>query len=193
MKLIVGLGNPGKKYEKTRHNAGFMAIDYYADNKKLEFKEKFGGIYCETMINNEKVLLVKPQSFMNLSGDVVRKYFDYYNLNVSDILIIYDDVNFDVGTFKIKRKGSSGGHNGINDIIRKLNTEDIYRVKIGTSKNNSLLFNYVTGNFSKTDLDIIMKLLPTISEVINDFPTLTIDELMLRYNKKGKDEGKVTQ
>ena len=123
MKLIVGLGNPGKQYEKTRHNLGFMVVDYYANKKELNFKSNMQGMYAELVNDGEKIILLKPQSYMNLSGDIVRKYCDYYNVKAEDILVIYDDVDFEVGTFKIKRNGSSGGHNGIKDIINKLGTE----------------------------------------------------------------------
>ena len=106
MKLIVGLGNPGKEYENTRHNCGFRAIDFYATKNNLNFKNKFNGEYCENRINNEKIILLKPQTFMNLSGDCVVKFVNYYNLKIEDILIIYDDVDFEVGKFKIKRRKS---------------------------------------------------------------------------------------
>ena len=185
MKLIVGLGNPGKRYEKTRHNLGFMAIDFYAEKNDLEFKDKMNGLYAETKINNEKIMLLKPQSFMNLSGDIVRKYYDYYNLNIEDILVIYDDVDFEAGIFRVKRGGSSAGHNGINDIISKIGTEDIYRLRIGTSKKDSNLKDYVLGRLSKKEIDKIKLLLPKISNVIDDFVNHNIDELMEKYNKKG--------
>lgn len=188
MKLIVGLGNPGKDYIKTRHNIGFIALDCYAEQYNLKFKNKYNGLYAETIINGEKTILLKPLSYMNLSGDVVRKYFDYYNLSENDILVIYDDVVFKTGTFKIKRGGSSAGHNGINDIINKIGTEKIARVRIGTSKTKTKLFDYVLGEFSKTDYERILNILPTINNIINDFPALGIDGLMAKYNKKDKNE-----
>ena len=110
MKLVVGLGNPGKQYEKTRHNCGFMAIDYYANKNDLKFKKKFNGLYAETLINGNKLILLKPQTYMNLSGFCVKKFVDFYNIDLNDILVIYDDKDFETGTFKIKRDGSSAGH-----------------------------------------------------------------------------------
>ena len=151
MKLVVGLGNPGKEYDKTRHNCGFRAIDFYAENNNLSFKSKFNGLYADLVVNNEKLLLVKPQTFMNLSGDCVIQFMKYYNLKIEDLLVIYDDTDFETGTFKIKRGGSSAGHNGIKDIINKLHTENICRVRVGISKNNISLADYVLGRFGKSN------------------------------------------
>ena len=130
MKLIVGLGNPDKKYENTRHNCGFRAIDFYAAKNSLTFKNKYNSLYSEQVINNEKVIFVKPQTYMNLSGEAVRQFVKFYNLDLKDLLVIYDDVDFEIGTFKIKRGGSSGGHNGMNNIIENLHTDTINRLCI---------------------------------------------------------------
>lgn len=188
MKLIVGLGNPGIKYKKTRHNIGFMIIDYYSKKNNLKLKEKFNGLYCETKINEEKVILLKPKSYMNNSGDVVKKYVDYYNIETKNILVFYDDITFEVGTFKIKKDGSSAGHNGINDIILKLATKDIQRVRIGAGKNNINLVNYVLGKIPKKDMCKINGIIPILSQIIDDFMVLNIEQLMQKYNKKEKNE-----
>jgi PTH1 family peptidyl-tRNA hydrolase len=182
MKLVVGLGNPGKEYDKTRHNCGFRAIDFYADKNNLSFKSKFNGLYCDLVVNNEKLLLLKPQTFMNLSGDCVIQFMKYFNLKNEDLLVIYDDSAFETGTFKIRRGGSSAGHNGIKDIINKLHTENIARVRIGISKNNIPLMDYVLGRFGKEDDEKVNAILSTIENVINDFTKLSIDELMQKYN-----------
>ena len=116
MILIVGLGNPGLRYENTRHNCGFMAIDYYAKKNNLIFKKKFNGEFAEQTINNEKIIFLKPQTFMNLSGECVIKYMNFYNIDLDNLYVIYDDIDFEIGTYKIKRDGSSGGHNGNNNI-----------------------------------------------------------------------------
>ena len=187
MKLIVGLGNPGKKYEKTRHNCGFMAIDCYAKENNLQFKEKFNGLYSEQLINNQKVIFLKPQTFMNSSGDCVSKFVNYYNIDIEDILIIYDDINFDVGTYKIRRKGSAGGHNGLNNIIQNLKTEDIKRIKIGISKNTIPLIDYVLQKFSEEDYNKINNILKDVNHIIDDFISHDIDYLMEKYNGM-KDE-----
>lgn len=184
MKLIVGLGNPGKQYERTRHNLGFMAIDYFASKKCLVFKSNMKGLYSETIIEGEKIILLKPQSYMNLSGDIVRKYYDFYNFKIEDVLIVYDDVDFELGTFKIKRNGSSAGHNGIKDIINKLGTEDISRIRIGASKNNSELADYVLKRLSKSDLNTINLLLPKISDAIEDIIVDGLDMAMEKFNKR---------
>ncbi len=182
MKLIVGLGNPGKKYEKTRHNSGFMAIDFYVDKEKLQYKEKFNGLYAETTINGEKIILLKPQTYMNLSGNCVRKYVDYFNFKLEDIYIIYDDINYNIGDFKIKRNGSAGGHNGFKSIIENLKTEDIKRIKIGIGKNNILLEDYVLKKFSSSDLKIINDVVSKVSNEIDNKEKLDIDSLMQKYN-----------
>ena len=188
MKLIVGLGNPGKKYEKNRHNCGFMAIDCYAQKNNLNFQKKFNGLYAETSINSEKIILLKPQTYMNSSGECVKQFVNYYDVKKEDIYIIYDDINYEVGSFKIKRNGSSGGHNGIKSIIENLKTEEIKRIKIGISSNKNVpLEVYVLKNFSKEDLLLIDKIVNTISDVIDDLTLLTIDELMQKYNGN-KDE-----
>ena len=182
MKLIVGLGNPGKEYENTRHNMGFMAIDFYAKKNNLEFKKKFNGLYAETTINNEKVVLLKPQTYMNLSGDCVIEFVNYFKIDIDDILILLDDKDFEVGTFKIKKKCSAGGHNGMKNIMSHLKIEDIKRVRLGISRNNIPLIDYVLQKFSKEDLEKINNMLPTISDIIDDFVKLDFDLLMTKYN-----------
>lgn len=182
MKLIVGLGNPGKDYKYTRHNMGFMAIDFYAQKNNLDFKKKFNGLYSELTINGEKVILLKPQTYMNLSGECVREFVNYFHIDLKDILIIHDDKDFDVGTFKIKKTGSSAGHNGIQNIINNLKTQDFNRLRLGISKNNIPLIDYVLQKFSKEDLDKIDKMLPTICDIIDDFIRMDFDSLMSKYN-----------
>lgn len=183
MKLVVGLGNPGKEYENTRHNCGFRAIDFYVEKNNLAMKKKFNGLYAEHVINNEKIILLKPQTFMNLSGNSVQAFANYYNIHIDDILVIYDDVDFEVGKFKIKRGGSSAGHNGIKDIINKLKTEQIQRIRVGISKNNIELMNYVLGKFSKEDNEKINSVVEEISNIIEDFSKYNIDTLMDKYNR----------
>ena len=131
MKLIVGLGNPGKEYENTRHNIGFMVIDNYLKNEK--FKTKFNGMYLKKVINNEEVIFLKPLSYMNLSGEVVKKYVNYFKINLSDLLIISDDLDMPCFKIKLKYKGSSGGHNGLKNIIQNINTEEFKSCLLYTS------------------------------------------------------------
>ena len=176
MKLIVGLGNVGKEYESTRHNVGFMVIDSYL--KDVSFKEKNQAMYFEQNYSGEKVIFIKPTTFMNNSGLAVRKFVDFYKINVSDILVIYDDMDFEVGTFKLKLSGSSGGHNGIKSIISNLGTENFKRVRIGISKPKGDTINYVLGKFSKSEMDEISKVTRRIADVIDDYISLDFDKLM---------------
>mgnify|MGYP004496069239 FL=1 len=180
MKLIVGLGNPGEEYQNTRHNAGFMAIDNYIDESN--FKKKDNYMIAEKVINAEKILFVKPLTYMNDSGQAVRKVVDYYKISLDDILIIYDDMDFNVGTIKIKASGSSGGHNGIKSIIRCLGTENFKRVRIGISKPEGDTINYVLGKFSKHDLNNLYYVFNTINRIIEDFVVLPFEKLMSKYN-----------
>ena len=184
MKMIVGLGNPGKEYEKTRHNAGFIIIDNYAENNNIpKFKKKFNGLYATFIHNNETCILLKPQSFMNLSGNVVKKYADFYRIEPENILVVHDDLDLPVGKIKIKFKGSDGGHNGIKNIISSLKTEIFPRFKIGIGKSENVPYiNYVIGNFSKEDLEIIKKICSFSSSVINDFLDYGIEKVMSKYN-----------
>ncbi len=182
MKLIVGLGNPGKEYEKTRHNIGFMAIDSYCSKKNLSFKKKFNGIYAKDVVNGEEIIFLKPQSFMNLSGDVINKYMNFFKITIDNILIIYDDVDFEIGILKLKPDGSSGGHNGIKNIINKLGTSNFKRIRIGISKHNENMVNYVLGKFSKDEMKKINEIIDTIIRIIEDYTKLSFENLMNKYN-----------
>ena len=165
MKLIVGLGNPGKEYVDTRHNIGFMCIDHYISYKNIteKWSKKFDGEYLLTSINGEKVLFLKPLTFMNLSGNSVRKIVDYYNIEIDDILIISDDLDLNTGNYKLKSKGSCGGHNGLRDIENKLNTNEYKRIKIGISNNKeSDTKDYVLGKISVEEKNIINTLFDEI-------------------------------
>lgn len=186
MKLIVGIGNPGKEYEHTRHNIGFDALDLYAKkNNLLQQKEKFNGLYYETTINGEKVILLKPQSYVNLSGIVVRKYVDYFKINIDDILVVVDDLDQDIGKYKIKSNSGSGGHNGLKNIEEHLNTKNYKRIKIGIANNKRIdTKDYVLGKFSKEERRIIDSNLEISTCVIDDFVKLDFNQLMTKYNTK---------
>ena len=180
MKLIVGLGNPGKEYENTRHNVGFMAIDNYLGN--VIYKEKMSSMYYEKIINNEKVIFIKPLTFMNESGIAVRKYIDYYKINIDDILVIYDDMDYQVGKYKIKMSGSSAGHNGIKSIISNLDTSDFKRIRIGISKPKDDIIDYVLGKFNLPELEEVNKVLNIVNNIIDDFFKMDFEKLMSKYN-----------
>ena len=184
MKMIVGLGNPGKEYELTRHNVGFMVVDSYAKAYHIDkFKEKFSGLYAKIYHNGEYFILLKPLSYMNLSGTVVKRFATFYKIKPEDILVVHDDLDLPVGKIKIKSKGSSGGHNGIKNIIENLNTELFPRLKIGISKNNNIdTIDYVIGKFNNTDIKVINKLIEITPSIIDDFLDNNIDKVMNKYN-----------
>ena len=181
MKLIVGLGNPGEEYTNTRHNIGFMILDSYLGNVK--WKSKNNALYFETTINSEKYIFIKPLTFMNLSGDAVIKYKNYYDVNIEDILVIQDDLDLPVGTIRLKENSSDGGHNGIKSIIQCLNYK---RLKIGISNNKNLdTKDYVLGKFSKSEIQELNEILNTCQDIIEDFGKVSFRELMSKYNKRG--------
>ena len=185
MKLIVGLGNPGKEYENTRHNIGFIFLDYFANKYNINIdKEKYNGLYAQTLINDSKVILLKPQSYMNLSGEVVKKFVDYFKINVEDILIINDDLDMTFGKIRLRPDGSSGGHNGLKNIALHLNTEQFKRLKIGISNDKTIdTKDYVLGKFSKDEKTIIDNMKENVSNILFDFINSDFDKLMCKYNK----------
>ena len=184
MKLIVGLGNPGVKYELTRHNAGFLMLDFYAQEKGIDIKKvKYKALIGEAIINGEKVIFAKPQTFMNLSGDSVLLIADYYGIDNEDIFVIYDDISLPMGKIRIRAKGSAGGHNGIKDLILKLDGDDFPRLKIGVSANGDKdLVDYVLGNFSKNDLKILNQVAKKTIDIIDDFVKHGVNHCMNSYN-----------
>ena len=186
MRLIVGLGNPGKEYENTRHNIGFNVINRYLEKNSLKLdNDKFNGLFTKTSINDEDVILLEPQTFMNLSGDSVRKVMDFYKINVDDILVIQDDLDMEVGKIKLKEKSSSGGHNGIKDIEQKLGTNNFKRLKVGISNDKTRdTKDYVLGKFSKEEKEILDKSYDICLNIIDDFFKMNFDLLMGKYNKR---------
>lgn len=188
MKLIVGLGNPGKKYENTRHNIGFIFLDHYCDAKGISIdKSKFNGLYGKTNLYGEDVIFLKPQSFMNLSGGVVFQFVNYFKIKISDILVINDDLDLFFGNFRLKQKGSSGGHNGLKDIEHYLQTDKYKRLKIGISNNKSIdTKDYVLGKFSKEEEKVLEKLKEIVNNILDDFLQEDFNVLMSKYNKKNE-------
>ena len=186
MKLIVGLGNPGKQYENTRHNIGFIFIDSFANSLGIQIsKEKYNGLYAEAIINGEKIILLKPLSYMNLSGEVIIKFVNFFKINIEDILIINDDLDMDFGRIRLKSNGSSGGHNGLKNIELHLGTQNFKRLKFGIAKNKLIdTKDYVLGNFNKEEKEIIENSKENINNILKDFIILTFENLMNKYNKK---------
>ena len=190
MYLIVGLGNPGKTYENTRHNVGFFFLDAYVKQKGFEsssWKEKNRGMYLETTIQNEKVIFLKPLSFMNLSGEVVETYQKYYGIQTEDILIVCDDLDLSLGTIKLKEKGSCGGHNGLRNIELHLRTQNYKRIKVGISNNKEMdTANYVLSKFSKEEQEIMTKLQPKMIEILDFYFEKPFSILMSQYSEKNR-------
>ena len=184
MKLIVGLGNPGREYDNTRHNVGFDIIDKYTSKNNIVInKNKFDGLYIDTIINGEKVIFLKPQKYMNLSGEVVKKYIDYFKIDIKDILIIQDDLDQEIGKIKLKENSSSGGHNGIKDIEKNLGTKNYKRLKIGISNNKNIdTKDYVLGHFTIEERKIIDNSIEICQNIIDDYLKLNFDRLMGKYN-----------
>lgn len=187
MKLIVGLGNPGKEYVNTRHNVGFSIIDAYANRHHLTIdKTKFNGRFVEFIYQGEKIILLKPLSYMNLSGEVVQKFVDYYKIPIENILIVHDDLDLSLGTYKLKANGSSGGHNGLKNIELHLATREYKRLKIGISNNKDIdTKDYVLGTFSMEEQKILASIQDTILNIIDDSITHSFSSLMNQYNRKG--------
>lgn len=189
MKLIVGLGNPGKEYENTRHNVGFSFVDSYLSYRKIiaSWSNKFDGLFLQTNIDGEKVLFLKPQTYMNLSGNSVRKIVDYFKIDMADILVVSDDLDLKVGNFKLKANGSCGGHNGLRDIENKLGSSNYKRLKIGISKNSNIdTKDYVLGSFSSEEKTIFVSLYKELFNVLDDYFELPFGDLMSKYNRKNR-------
>ncbi len=184
MKLIVGLGNPGKEYEKTRHNMGFMVMDEIAKKLNMEYnKSKFNGLYFDINLNGEKVIFLKPQKYMNLSGEVVRDYVNFFKINIEDILIIVDDLDMSLGKVRLKKKSSSGGHNGLKSIFFNINTNDIKRIKIGIG-NDKLkdTKDYVLSKINNEEYKLLDNSIKLASKIALEFIDTDFNRLMSNYN-----------
>jgi len=190
LEIVVGLGNPGSKYEFTRHNIGFRIVDSLARDMGTEFKKvkSYYSLISRGTINNHKVMLVKPQTFMNLSGRAVSRVVSYYKISLQDLLIVYDDLNLESGQVRIRKKGSAGGHKGIESIMQYLNSEDIPRLRIGIS-NPSVNFNfdcvsYVLSNFNNDEKDKIEEVIQLSTEAIKTIIEDGFEKAMRKYNRK---------
>ncbi|MBR4026817.1 MAG: aminoacyl-tRNA hydrolase [Lachnospiraceae bacterium] len=189
MFLIVGLGNPGKKYENTRHNAGFMAIDALAEKYNIRVTEKKHKALCGAgYIEGQKVILVKPETYMNLSGESVQEFLNFYKLDPEEeMLVIYDDISLAPGNIRIRKKGSAGGHNGIKSLIAHAGTQNFMRIKVGVGEKPKGwdLADYVLGHFSEEDkklLDTVIK--EEVTEATYLIVSGNIDKAMNDYNAK---------
>jgi PTH1 family peptidyl-tRNA hydrolase len=190
MKIIIGLGNPGKKYEFTRHNMGFITVEHLADkyNIRLE-KLKFRSLIGEGTIEGEKVILVKPQTYMNLSGEAVREIVSFYKIPIDDLILIYDDIDTETGYIRIRKFGSAGTHNGMKSVIFQLKTDKFPRVRIGIGKPGIVpLMNYVTGRISSNETKLLRTAVEDAGDAIISMMTEDIDMAMNKFNKRNTDE-----
>lgn len=187
MYLIAGLGNPGKQYENTRHNAGFMALDALADQLGTSIEEKKHKALCgKGLIGGEKVILLKPQTFMNLSGESIRAAADFYKVDPDHIIVIYDDISLEPGQLRIRKKGSAGGHNGIKSIIAHLGTQEFPRIKVGVgAKPDRMdLADYVLGHFSRIESRVMDDAAKEAGQAAQAMILDGIEAAMNRYNSK---------
>jgi PTH1 family peptidyl-tRNA hydrolase len=183
MFLIVGLGNPGKEYEDTRHNIGFKVIDNIAKEYNIEInRQKFKGVYGEGFINNKKVMLLKPTTYMNLSGESVRGVVDFYNLENSEVIVIYDDISLEVGKLRIRDKGSAGGHNGIKSIIAHFGSDIFPRIKVGIGQPNGDLVKYVLGRFTKEEMTILSESIDASTKATEEIIKSDVKTAMNQFN-----------
>lgn len=192
MKLIAGLGNPGKEYQNTRHNSGFMAVDLLADRLNTSItSNKFNALTAQVRINGEAVLLMKPLTYMNESGSAVSQAVSYYKIDPQDILIIHDDMDLPVGSVRIRKKGSAGGQKGMKSIISCLNTDEIARIRIGVGHsargNHKIVPDWVLSPISKEDRDIFHKALQASADAAYDWVYKDMDIVMSEYNIKVKE------
>lgn len=186
MYIIAGLGNPGRKYVGTRHNMGFEALDAVAAKYDIDIKKvKFNAIYGEGTIEGEKVVLVKPQTFMNLSGESIREFKSWYKAEDSQIIIIYDDVSLPVGKMRIRPKGSAGGHNGMKSIIYQLNSDVFPRIKIGVGSPETPdydLADYVLGKFTKSEVEALIPIAVKTAEAVGEIIKNGTERAMAKFN-----------
>ncbi len=184
--LIVGLGNPGKKYETTRHNAGFMCIDKFSQEENVDVKKvKFHALIGECYIEDHKVIVMKPQTMMNNSGQAIKECATFYKIPPENIIVIYDDISLEPGKLRIRRKGSAGGHNGIKSIIAHLGSENFPRVKIGVGAKphpDYDLVDWVLGSFPKDQLKLINESCENAYNAIKIIMNADIDGAMSKYN-----------
>ncbi len=184
--LVVGLGNPDKKYRNTRHNTGFIAVDYMAKQLGVEIgKKKFDSLTAETVIAGEKVLLMKPQTYMNLSGVAVEKAASFYKIPPENVIIIFDDISLPVGKLRIRRKGTHGGHNGIRSIIDYLQSENFPRIKAGIGERpnpNYDLADWVLSTFKEDELKGIEEVASHCLDIVKLIIEGKIEQAMSKYN-----------
>ena len=186
MYLVAGLGNPGKEYDMTRHNIGFHTIDYIADKLGVKIKKlKYKAIYGECDINGEKVLLVKPQTYMNLSGESISEFVKFFKIPTENVIIISDDIALETGRIRIRKKGSAGGHNGLKNIIYMLNSENFNRIRIGVGAPTHPdydLKDFVLGRFTKDEIPVLEESIFKSYNAVEEIIKRGADSAMNKFN-----------
>lgn len=185
MYLIVGLGNPEPEYSRTRHNMGFDVINKLSEKYDIDVKkEKFDGLYGNGIIENEKVILVKPQTYMNLSGEAIAQYANFYKVNPENIIVIYDDIDIETGVVKIRKKGGPGTHNGMKSVVHELNTTEFPRIRVGTGSKENItdLINYVISKVSQEEYKELEQGIDKAVEAVVEILRIGIDNAMNRLN-----------
>ncbi len=185
MYLIIGLGNPEEEYAKTRHNMGFDTINKISEKYNIKVnKTKFNSLYGTGTIEDEKVILIKPQTYMNLSGEAVRDFVNFYKVNAKEIIVIYDDLDIEPGIIKIRKKGGAGTHNGMKSVVSEIETEDFYRIRIGignpTYKND--LLNFILNKIPDEEYKVLQEAQDSACKAITEILKNGIDSAMNKYN-----------
>lgn len=185
--IIVGLGNPGSEYAKTRHNAGFMAIDYIAEKKGVKIdRSKFHALVAEAVIGDTRVMLMKPTTYMNNSGEAISEAARFYKIAPENIIVLHDEISFSPGLFRIRRKGSDGGHNGLKSIINHLASDAFPRIKLGVGQKPNPqydLASWVLGKFDASDIEKLTQRFPDALSAVELIVSGKIDEAMAKYSK----------
>lgn len=185
MRIIIGLGNPGKEYERTRHNIGFMALDKLAEIMDINInKHKFNGAVGEGMYAGEKILLVKPQTFMNLSGNCVQEIVSFYKVNPEDIVVIYDDIDIEFGQIRIRPNGSPGTHNGMRNITERLQTQNFPRIRVGAGKpkDGQQLYEFVLSQFDEEEIEIMQNSIKNAADAVIEIIKNGLLKAMNQFN-----------
>jgi PTH1 family peptidyl-tRNA hydrolase len=181
--LVVGLGNPGRRYARTRHNVGFLVLDEFAAITRLEFKEKTDYLICNGSLEGEKIVFMKPLTFMNRSGGAVRKVADKFGIPSEEIIVVHDDLDLATGRLKIRKKGSSGGHKGVESVIQNVGANNFIRVKIGIGRDDSMLVeDYVLSKFRRDELPLVKEAVVCAVDAIRSVITEGIEKAMNRFN-----------
>lgn len=186
MKIIIGLGNPGKKYENTRHNAGFMVMDALANLCDLSFdQDKFSASFAKGKVHGEDVILMKPTTYMNNSGLALRQVLDFYKESSEDVLIIYDDIDLPVGKIRLRQKGSAGGHNGIKSVIQSMGTSTFDRIRVGTSRDPQIpIIQWVLTNFKQEEKKDLNQAIEAAAHAAYYAIDHSFSQTMNQYNQK---------